>query len=131
MLRKLGCILFVASLSASVGFAQSTFGTLLGTVTDPSGAVIANATVKVINTDEGTSRTVTTDASGDYNVVDIEAGHYSVEVSNAGFKTTRVDGLELGNPDLNITHVNNPSAGLCGFGCISSAQGLFSFAGAR
>ena len=39
--------------------------------------------------------------------------------------------LNLGNPDLNITHVNNPSSGLCGFGCISSAQGLFQFAGAR
>jgi hypothetical protein len=39
--------------------------------------------------------------------------------------------LNLGNPNLNITNVNNPSTGLCGFGCISSAQGLFSFAGAR
>ena len=39
--------------------------------------------------------------------------------------------LNLGNPDLNITHLNNPSQGLCGFGCISSAQGLFQFAGAR
>ena len=39
--------------------------------------------------------------------------------------------LNLGNPNLNITNVNNPATGLCGFGCISSAQGLFSFAGAR
>ena len=39
--------------------------------------------------------------------------------------------LNLGDPDLNISHLNNPSQGLCGFGCISSAQGLFQFAGAR
>jgi hypothetical protein len=39
--------------------------------------------------------------------------------------------LNLGNPDLKITDVNNPSTGLCGFGCITSAQGLFQFAGAR
>ena len=39
--------------------------------------------------------------------------------------------LNLGNPDLKITDVNNPASGLCGFGCISSAQGLFQFAGAR
>jgi hypothetical protein len=39
--------------------------------------------------------------------------------------------LNLGNPNLKITNVNNPSEGLCGFGCISSAQGLFSFAGSR
>jgi hypothetical protein len=95
MLRKLGCILFVASVSAGLAFGQSTFGTLLGTVTDPSGAIIGKASVKIINTDEGTSRTVTTDASGNYEDVDAKAGHYSVEVTNPGFKTTRVDGLEL------------------------------------
>jgi hypothetical protein len=96
MLRKLGCILFVATLSAGVAFAQSTLGILLGTVTDPSGAVIANATVKITNNDEGTSRTLTTDASGNYEAVDVKAGHYTVEASNNGFETTRVDGLELG-----------------------------------
>lgn len=95
MLKKLVCVLFVASLSASAGFAQSTFGSLVGTVTDSSGAVIAHATVKIINTDEGTSRTVMTDASGDYDAVDLKAGHYTVEVSNTGFKTTRLEGLEL------------------------------------
>ena len=79
-----------------MALAQSTFGTLEGTVTDASGAVVPNATVTIINTDENTSRTVTTDASGNYTAVDLKAGHYSVEVSNAGFKTTRVDGIELG-----------------------------------
>ncbi len=39
--------------------------------------------------------------------------------------------LNLGDPDLKITDPNNPSQGLCGFGCITSAQGLFGFAGAR
>ena len=96
MLRRLGCILFMVALSGGVSFAQSTFGTVLGTVTDSTGAVIANATVKIINTDEDTSRTLTTDGSGNYNAVDLKEGHYSVEVSNTGFKTTRVDGLELG-----------------------------------
>jgi hypothetical protein len=32
---------------------------------------------------------------------------------------------------MTITDANNPSKGLCGFGCISSAQGLYQFAGAR
>ena len=39
--------------------------------------------------------------------------------------------VNLGIPDMNITDVNNPSQGLCGFGCITSAQGLYQFAGAR
>jgi len=95
MLRKLGVFVFVAAVSACAAFGQSTFGTILGTVADPSGAVIGKATVKVINTDEGTSRTFVTDASGNYEDVDVKEGHYAVEASNTGFKTTRVDALEL------------------------------------
>ena len=77
MLRKLGCVLLMAVLSGGVAFAQSTFGTILGTVTDATGAVISNATIKIINTDENTSRTLTTDGSGNYDAVDLKAGHYS------------------------------------------------------
>jgi len=39
--------------------------------------------------------------------------------------------LNLGNPSMTVTSANNPATGQCGFGCITSAQGLFSFAGAR
>ncbi len=39
--------------------------------------------------------------------------------------------LNLGNPDMNVTNPNNPATGECGFGCITSAQGLYTFAGAR
>lgn len=39
--------------------------------------------------------------------------------------------VNLGNPDMKITDVNNPSQGLCGFGCITAAQGLYEFAVAR
>jgi len=39
--------------------------------------------------------------------------------------------VNLGGPDMTITHANNPSQGLCGFGCITAAQGLYQFAGAR
>ena len=113
MLRRLGYILFVAALSGGVGFAQSTLGTILGTVTDPSGGVIAGAKVKILNVDDGTSRDLTTDATGNYDAVDVKAGHYSVEVSLKGFKTTRVDSLELGsratlrvNVSLNVGSIN-------------------------
>jgi hypothetical protein len=39
--------------------------------------------------------------------------------------------VNLGTPDMTFTDPNNPSQGLCGFGCITSAQGLYQFAGAR
>ncbi|MGH9447845.1 MAG: hypothetical protein ACRD3O_19300, partial [Terriglobia bacterium] len=39
--------------------------------------------------------------------------------------------VNLGQPDMKITDVNNPAQGECGFGCITAAQGLYEFAGAR
>ena len=95
MLRKIACILGLLSLVGTGAFAQSTLGTILGTVTDASGAVIANCTVKITNTDEGTSRTFTTDANGNYEAVNSKPDHYSIEASNAGFKTENVENLEL------------------------------------
>ncbi len=96
MLRKLGWILFVAALSSGVTFAQSTLGTILGTVTDQTGAVIANAEVRITSTDEGTLRTLTTDTSGNFEAVNSKPGRYLVEASNPGFKTASVPGVELG-----------------------------------
>ena len=51
---------------ATPGLGQTTFGTLLGSVTDASGAVVPNATIKVTNQGENTSRDVTSDANGNY-----------------------------------------------------------------
>ena len=96
MRQRIAWSVLAIALSCGMASAQSTFGTLEGTVTDASGAVVPNATVTITNTDENTSRAVTTDASGNYTAVDLRAGHYSVEVSVAGFKTTRIDGIELG-----------------------------------
>lgn len=75
--------------------AQSTFGTLLGTVKDASGAVVPGAQVLITNTDEGSSRTTATDASGNYTLVDAKPGHYTVAVSKLGFQASQVTGLEL------------------------------------
>ncbi|MGH9398074.1 MAG: carboxypeptidase regulatory-like domain-containing protein [Terriglobia bacterium] len=75
--------------------AQSTFGTLLGTVKDTTGAVVPGAKVVITNTDEGSSRSVTSDASGNYELVDVKPGRYTVSVSKAGFQTSQVTGLVL------------------------------------
>jgi hypothetical protein len=75
--------------------AQSTQGTILGTVTDASGAVVPNATVKVTNTDAGVSRTVNTDKSGNYEVLDLSAGHYAVSIVAAGFDGENENNLTL------------------------------------
>lgn len=75
--------------------AQSTSGTLLGTVIDASKAVVPKVKVVITNTDEGTSRTVTTDTRGNYLLVDAKPGHYSNVVSKHGFRTAQITGLLL------------------------------------
>jgi hypothetical protein len=62
----LGFLLFSCLGSIDSAFAQSTFGSILGTVKDASGSVVPNATVKLINVDENASRTLTTNDNGDY-----------------------------------------------------------------
>lgn len=77
----------VLSLSVAAG-AQELAGTLTGTVTDPSGAVVAGATVLVHSQDTGADvRTVTTSSTGSFNITNIPAGRYTVTVNNAGFQT--------------------------------------------
>src|SRR5260370_28396740 len=77
------------TLLSSVGlFGQATtFGNIVGRVTDPSGSAVPHAAVKVTNTGTGLTRTALTDASGDFAVRSINPGFYNVEVSAPGFST--------------------------------------------
>ena len=68
--------------------AQSTTGRILGTVTDPSGAAVAGATLAIMDVQRGTSRTVTSDESGGYVAPDLQPGTYKIRVEMKGFKTT-------------------------------------------
>ena len=89
-------MLAIAAASAAPVAAQSVSGTILGTVTDSSGAVVSN--VKVIVTNEGTglTRTVTSDANGDYVVPSIPTGRYTVVAEMTGFKTLALSNIDLG-----------------------------------
>jgi hypothetical protein len=69
---------------ASGAWAQSNTGTLHGTVTDPSGAAVTNATVIVV-TPDGQTKTATTNRSGAYEVNGLAPGKYSVTVTARGF----------------------------------------------
>ena len=79
-------------------YSQGTnLGTLRGTVTDPNGAVIPNAAVKITDQTTGLSRDVVTDAEGNYEVVALKAGTYKISVTASGFKTTEVDAVLKGS----------------------------------
>jgi hypothetical protein len=68
--------------------AQSTFGNIVGTVTDPANAAIPNATVVLVNKGSSARRTVKTNGSGEFNFNILDAGDYAVTVDAAGFERT-------------------------------------------
>ncbi len=67
--------------------AQFTAGTVLGTVNDPSGAALPDATITATNLETGLTRTVKTDQAGNYTMVDMPLGRYQVKAEAGGFKT--------------------------------------------
>lgn len=84
-------------LASGVGIrlnAQST-GTLVGTISDTSGAIVANASVKITNNGTGQSRTVNTNAVGSYQAAQLQVGSYNVEVTSPGFKKYEQTGVVL------------------------------------
>ncbi|HEX6821468.1 MAG TPA: TonB-dependent receptor [Candidatus Sulfotelmatobacter sp.] len=81
-------------LFAAQAVAQSE-ATIVGTVTDPSGAAVANASITVTNLDTGLSRTINTSGDGQYVVPDLRIGRYNVRAAAAGFKTTEQQNITL------------------------------------
>jgi hypothetical protein len=73
--------------------AQTTSGSIVGTVSDPSGANIAGASITATNEGTGSSVEVTTKLTGDYLVSSLLPGSYSVAAKLAGFKTSVVSGI--------------------------------------
>ena len=92
--RVIAVSLFVVWMAGNAR-AQSIFGEIRGTVTDPSGSVIIDASVTVTNTGTGESRKVRTDNSGNYSVLNIEAGTYRVAIEHAGFAKAVNEGVAL------------------------------------
>src|SRR3981189_1596088 len=85
-------LLIFATVSA---FAQSTFGAFVGTVRDPSGAVIGSAKVTAINKGTDARRTTLTESGGSYDLVNLEPGAYQLEVEAPGFQRGVFPNLEL------------------------------------
>ncbi len=81
----LGCCVLLFGLNAHV-CAQTLDGSLVGTVTDPSGAVVPNASVTATDLGTGQTRQGTTDPSGRYNLVNLQPGTYTVTITASGFR---------------------------------------------
>jgi len=77
----------VCTLTVPTASGQAVFGNIIGTISDPSGAAVANAKVRVKSQSKGTSVEATTNASGNYTVTHLIPDVYEVTVEQQGFKT--------------------------------------------
>src|SRR5262249_18495653 len=75
--------------------AQTTLGSIFGTITDSSGAVIPNATVTVTSVEQGTTRIATTSTDGTYRVTELEPGRYRVSAVHEGFAKTQSEAIPV------------------------------------
>jgi Carboxypeptidase regulatory-like domain/TonB dependent receptor-like, beta-barrel len=91
---RLFFILTLAFGSSSTLWSQA-IGSIIGTVADPSGAVIAGATVTATNVDNQLSKKVVTGNSGEFTLSNLAVGKYNVTAEATGFTTTHVEGLTL------------------------------------
>src|SRR3984957_13636258 len=89
LLLVLGLLFAVLALPSYL-MAQSSNGTLVGTVTDPSGAAVPNAKVKAESPQYGQPLEVTTDSAGTYRMDSVQPGTYGVTFSAAGFADVQV-----------------------------------------
>jgi hypothetical protein len=79
--------------------AQSVSASIGGTVTDPTGAVILGASVRLIEVDRGTQAEVATGNGGFYTFASVRPGHYRIEVEKSGFKQIRLTGVTVNVQD--------------------------------
>ena len=84
-----------ALLLPAAAAAQSTLGTIRGTVTDPQKQVVAGAAVLITDQDTGVPRVADTNSVGDYEVPNLRAGNYRVEINAPNLKPYRVENVVL------------------------------------
>jgi outer membrane receptor protein involved in Fe transport len=90
----------LVSVSTPAGLAQTFRGSIQGTITDSSGAVVPGAQVKVFSPSTGLSRSITANDQGEYAASELPLGTYSVTVEKKGFRTTTLTEIpvSVGSP---------------------------------
>jgi len=92
-MKKLFGILLVMFAVTGFGFSQAVStngGSIQGTITDPSGAVVPQARITIVSVDTGSTRSFTTDAAGVYSIGPLVPGNYTVRIEKEGFTSLSV-----------------------------------------
>lgn len=92
---KLFVVAVLAALLVSQSWGQTTTGTILGVVSDESGARIPGVAVTITNLETGAVRTIVTDGAGRYRAPNLPLGQYEVKTELSGFRTAVRSGLQL------------------------------------
>lgn len=89
------CLLLVLFISSGILLAQTATTTVLGQITDPQGAALVSAKVKVTNLSTGLVRETTSDSTGNYQITSLPPGTYRMTVEMSGFRTVAHHKVEL------------------------------------
>ena len=89
------CLVALVCATGSAIHAQTSFGRVSGAVTDPSGASISGATVKITNTETQNTRTAESDSNGYYVFTNLPIGPYTLEASQKGFQSQQKTGVNV------------------------------------
>ena len=73
--------------------AQVLYGSVAGTITDQTGAVVPGASITIVNDNTGLTRSTTSGGAGDYTIIDLPAGTYTLTVTAQGFKPVKQTGI--------------------------------------
>jgi len=92
---RCACLAFALLTVLHTARAQSTFGTVLGTVRDPSGSLVPGAKVDLLNTGTNASHSVLTNTKGAYEFVNVEIGNYGLGVEAPGFQRTAYGAFDV------------------------------------
>jgi len=91
------CVLFLLPFALGQG---TDLGTIRGTVTDSSGALVGGASVTVLDVQTGTTRQTKTNSSGEYQMFGLPSGNYNVKIASSGMTTRDITGIVLNGSDV-------------------------------
>ena len=87
----------LASLVAiqQMGYSQTTFASVTGTVTDPAGALVPNATITATNAETNIQSTAKSNDSGVFTIAQLKEGRYTVRAEAPGFRSFSIESISL------------------------------------
>ena len=114
LFRRTGCALLLLTVFVLPAAAQSNKGTITGTVTDPTGAVVKDAKITATNVATGEAREATTGDEGTYSMPALDPGIYRVTVDASGFSQSIIETVKLDTAGRQAIDVTLTAGGVSG-----------------